>query len=577
MNYSMCPVDKREDPPAPLTPADVVGCRHRAVLRRVKSINTPERMRTLQDLENQIQYLSHHIAEQARRQKILAQLPGSPRRGDKVRPTRIDISPGPNAVEDTLEAMARGIRLITGAVLEEGALSTTVDILLRRDMGHGTDPTLAYAPLVISGHSVARRLRGKQAADCLVIDLSALSLSHGVEVPLRHRALAGDSQRLAMAYTILSVWGVASGDVGLIGRAGAADPERCYIFPGDSLLPGLLTALREPVPHAPSRVKECSYCEYHNHCRAQLLERQDVSLMLPGDRNRALREAGIRTLPQLAEAQRGEQSALAEAWMKGETALRRPLRRWITDTELWGGYQFVMPRRGDLTAQKTGQTPETSAQPMQEQLANVIDIDIDMEAHPQRGTFLWGTFDGAQYVAFGDFSSAGDEGAHVAEFWAWIQARVASAAASGKRLRVWVYAEQGENYWLRHYARKFGGRAYTLADATTVTMPTLDEVNRFIASEQWCDLFRIVNNAVAGTGSLGLKTVAPLAGFQFSQKGVDGRAAITLYEQAIRTARGTAQAARRTLERYNADDCVANSYVRTWLRKGAPGIPQCPH
>lgn len=575
----------RSEQPGPLTPADVVGCRHRAVLRREKNINTAGRMRITQDLDNLVEHLSHRVAAQARRQGILAQLPEHARRGDKVRPTRVDIEPGPNAVEDTLEAMVRGVRLIVGAVLEEGPMSAEVDILLRRDMGHGADPTLAYAPLVISGHSVVRRVKGAQTADCRVIDVSALGLSMGADVPYRHRAVAGEAQRLAMAHTILSAWGFASGDVGLIGRAGTTSPERCYIFPGGSLVPGLLTALSEPVPRVPSRVKECGFCEFHNYCRAQLLERQDVSLMLPGDRNRDVREAGIHTLPELAAADRGEQSALAAAWMNGEVALRRPLKRWITDTELWGGHEFVMPKRGGGSIgggsgdsggaggpTTTGKATGAAAQPMREQLSDVIDIDVDMEAHPQRGTFLWGTFDGSQYVAFGDFSAEGDGGAHVAEFWAWLQARAEAALASGKKVRVWVYAAQGENHWLRYYAREFGGRTYILPDATSVTMPTIDEVNAFIASEVWCDLFRIVKNAVAGTGSLGLKTVAPLAGFEFSQEGVDGRVAVDLFEQAIGSARSTAQAARRTLERYNADDCVANYYVRNWLRNGAPGI-----
>lgn len=541
----------------PLAPSDVVGCRHKAVLRRTEKPPGVTRMRTAEDLAGTIEQLSHRINAWARKQTILQQLPQRPRRGDRVRPTRVDIAPGPNAVEDTLDAMASGARLIIGAQLEEGPLSAEVDILLRRDMGHGADPTLAYAPLVISGHSVVKRVKNTQTADCRVIDIPALGLSRGADVPLRHRAVAGEAQCLAMAHTILHAWGFASGDVGLIGRAGTS-PERCYIFPGDALIPGLLTALAEPVPAAPSRVKQCGVCEFHNHCRAQLLERQDVSLMLPGDRNRDAREAGYNTLPELAEAGWGEVSALASAWMNGEIARRRPLKRWITDTELWGGHAFAMPRQGQ--------------EPMAEQLRDVIDIDVDMEAHPNRGTFLWGTFDGTQYVAFGDFSRGGDEGQHVAEFWAWLRARRAAAERDDKRLRVWVYAAQGENHWLRYYAREYGGRTYLLSDATSVTMPDLAEVNAFIASEEWCDLYRIVKNAVAGTGSLGLKTVAPLAGFEFSQEGVDGKAAVELFEQAVGPAQGAAQAARRTLERYNADDCVANAHVRSWLRAGAPGI-----
>ena len=69
-----------------------------------------------------------------------------------------------------------------------------------------------------------------------------------------------------------------------------------------------------------------------------------------------------------------------------------------------------------------------------------------------------------------------------------------------------------------------------------------------------------------------MKTVAPLAGFHFSQEGVDGKAAVDLFEVAVATGGRTADISRRTLERYNADDCVATRSVRGWLRRGAPGI-----
>lgn len=594
----------------PLQPADVVGCRHRAVLRRrenhlrakavatqsstvegiariaepaddeaptsqivedvnqdstgqvavpsVPSIRMTTRMTTREDLDNQVIHAGYRITADARKLSVFARLPRAPRIGDKLKPTRVDILPGPTAVEDTLEAMASGARLITGAHLEEGALASQVDLLVRRDNGYGADPSLSYAPVVISGHAVARKSKSTQRSDCSVVDLGGLGLSAGVPVPYRHRAVAGEAQKLAMAHVVLESWGFASGDVGLIGHADA-HAERCYFFPGDLLKTGLMTALSEPVPSEPMRVRECAACEFHNHCRAQLLDTLDISLLLPGDRNRTLREEGIDTLPELAAANRGELSAVAQAWLEGETALRRPLKRWITDRELWGGHEFRMPERGQT--------------PMVGELRDVIDIDVDMEAHPQRGTFLWGTFDGNRYIAFEDFSSDGDEGAHVAEFWAWLHARRAAAERAGQRLRVWVYAAQGENHWLRHYARNFGGRVYGLPDGRQVTMPTLAEVNAFIDSDAWSDAFRIVRQALAGTGSLGLKTVAPLAGFQFSQEGVDGRAAVELFEQAIGPDRGAGLAAQRTLERYNADDCVATSHVRAWLRAGAPGIP----
>src|SRR5699024_6066964 len=77
-----------------------------------------------------------------------------------------------------------------------------------------------------------------------------------------------------------------------------------------------------------------------------------------------------------------------------------------------------------------------------------------------------------------------DEGRHVAEMWDWLMWRRERAHAEGRRFLMWVYAKQGELYWLRHYARLYGGQEYDSPSADggqrQVRMPTLAEVNEFI-------------------------------------------------------------------------------------------------
>ncbi|MDN6282503.1 MAG: ribonuclease H-like domain-containing protein [Corynebacterium sp.] len=303
--------------------------------------------------------------------------------------------------------------------------------------------------------------------------------------------------------------------------------------------------------------------------------------MLPGDRGRQWRELGVHTLPDLAAlADRPaelttlpgvnrEDPALAAAWMAGVEFLRRPLRRWITGPDLWCGHAFRMPGHlgdGEL--------------PMAGEIGDAVEIDVDMEAHPSRGTFLWGTFDGSEYRPFTDFSRDGDEGEHVARYWTWLMARRRAAHDSYRVFRTYCYSQQGENHWMRSYATRFGGREY----APGIIMPTLSEVNAFLNSPEWVDVFALVKTALAANGSLGLKSVARLAGFTFSQEDVDGRAAVDLFEIAVGDVDGDADSddgaraeassrARRTLERYNADDCYAPAAVRRWLRLGAPGVP----
>lgn len=555
-----------EDLP-PLSPSDCVGCRHRAVLRRGAKaqrleVQRPEsqrpRLHIPQDLEAYVEAVQHRANAEIRRNLVFQLLPAKPRIGDKLFPSRVDIDPTDRdiAVEQTLEALASGARLITRPVLAEGPFRVELDLLVRADQGKGVDEFMQYIPVAISSHSVARRAKATQLADCRVADINALGLAVPAPTDYRHRAVAGDAQKIAMAHVVLQQWGFAANTVALIGRAGPGKP-RCFFFDAPSVLPGLYAALEEPIPSTPRRIKECRTCEFHNHCRVQLLQAQEISLLLPGDKARTWREKGIETLPQLAAQSSGEQPQLAQAWMDGQVALRRPKNRWFEAPELWGG----APRRvGETAGAATDQR-------------DWVEIDVDMEAHPNRGTFLWGTFDGSRYIGFGDFSRDGDEGLHVAEFWQWLQAQKDQALAEEKNFQVWVYAAQGENYWLRHAAERYGGRSYEVPGTSArVTMPTLAEVNAFITSEHWCDCFSLVKKALAATDSLGLKTVAPLAGFEFSQAGINGKAAVELFEQAIGGSRTTAQAARRKLERYNADDCVATSAVRAWLRRGAPGL-----
>lgn len=541
----------------PLTAADLTGCRHRAVLRHALGWDGP----TNPVAEANVERLAARAGMALRRRAVMDLLPTKARLGDKVAWSRVDVpSQDANAVELTLEAMATGARVITGAVLENPQFKVRVDFLVRMDHNAGFDDRTVYAPVVISSHAVARPAKKKSQADCAIVDVPALGLAKPIPVQWRHRTVAGEGQRAAMAHLILQELGRAAENVGFIGRAGASPKVRCFFYHADIVMPGLLAALSEPIPTFPSRVKECRSCEFHNHCRKQLVDAADISLLLPGDKNRAWRERGINTLPELVAAQAGETSALARAWLQGKTILRRDYSKWVAEPLLWGNQEFVMAGK---------------RMPMQRELENLVEVDVDMEAHPNRGTFLWGTFDGSRYVAFSDFSAHGDEGQHVAEFWEWLQQSQEEAHKQGKLFRAWVYAAQGENHWLRYYARLYGGREYRVEGATgarVITMPSLEEVEDFVASDAWCDIFTVVRKALVSSDSLGLKAVAPLAGFEFSQEGVDGRAAVGLFEKAVGRTGSEAAVARRTLERYNADDCVATSTVRSWLRRGAPGM-----
>lgn len=568
-------------PAPPVTPTDLTGCRRRSVLLRAAAAGRVVPELTASTLADRY---AHRQRSHLRRAAVWDALPQKARLGDRVRLTRTDIVDDGTAEEQTLEALAAGVRLITGARLADGALACDIDLLVRLDEGAGITESTVYLPVTVTAHTVARRTKATASATAVrVVDVAALGLSAPLPAPLRHRSNAADSQKVAVAHVLLDRLGLASGDVGFVG-GGSAGYSRCVVIPADRVLSGLERALATPVPDHPVRVRECGDCEFHNHCRTELVTRSDISLMLPGDRADRWREAGVDTLPALAaladtpgdlddpdrfDGVNREDPALAAAWLAGVEFLRRPLRRWITRPELWCGHTFRMP----------GQLADGEL-PMADELADAVEIDVDMEAHPTRGTFLWGTFDGSEYRPFTDFSRDGDEGEHVARYWTWLMARRRAAHDACRVFRTYCYSQQGENHWMRSYATRYGGREY----APGIVMPTLTEVNAFLNSPEWVDVFALVKNALAANGSLGLKSVAGLAGFTFSQKDVDGRAAVDLFEIAVGEVDGddgsaagaaaeASSRARRTLERYNADDCYAPAAVRRWLRLGAPGVP----
>lgn len=150
--------------------------------------------------------------------------------------------------------------------------------------------------------------------------------------------------------------------------------------------------------------------------------------------------------------------------------------------------------------------------------------------------------------------------------WTWLKQRREAAIAAGKTVGVFCYSSHGENHWLRFSARRFHGRYEGV--------PSEAEVSAFIASGEWQDVFVAVKKQLAGPKGLGLKVVAPAAGFHWDADDVDGETSVHLYREATGDVAGVdLEAAQATLLSYNGDDCRATAAVRRWLAEGAPGVP----
>ncbi len=89
------------------------------------------------------------------------------------------------------------------------------------------------------------------------------------------------------------------------------------------------------------------------------------------------------------------------------------------------------------------------------------------------------------------------------------------------------------------------------------------------------DLLPIVRDQlITGLPSMGLKTVAPLAGFSWRDVDVGGDAAMVRYVEATSSTDESLRAeARQWILDYNEDDVHATAALRAWLDQDAGLLP----
>jgi len=359
----------------------------------------------------------------------------------------------------------------------------------------------AYAPLVMSTH----KLLYPAKAQTKVVATQRVGLSKPVTAELAPRHHTLDGYRVSLADRELARLGHDSGVALVTGQ----DLALCAIIETAPLAAPTDRALATPEPTGPRRVKECEGCRFWFDCKKILEARDDISLFLSGDKARPYMQRGIHTVDALIASG----NRLAAAWRAGVPALRK------------------VPTSAPLFD---------------------VEVDVDMEAYLNHGVYLWGTYDQHTYRPFVTWGELGgeSEARNFAEFWSYLM----DMRASSPSFCAFCYASGGENHWLRTSAKKFAGYP---------GVPPVEEVNAFISSGQWIDVFKLVKSQLVGSNGLGLKVIAPLAGFTWEEEGVDGEESIELYRARERD----------RLLRYNRDDCRATAAVRHWLAQGAPGIP----
>ena len=549
-----------------MTGPDLVGCRYRLVLDRTRGRE--------ESAETESGRRRSELARSHRAQ-VVASLPDP-----------VVIPEGPDADLATLEAIAAGAPLIVGGVLRHErpdgprafagiSEECRVDLLVKLDDAPET-PGPRYMPVAVAPHKLLEPRRGRALA-ARVLPVARLGragvFGRGpragivVDESLKLRHNAADAARVGQAAALLHRLGVSSGLVGGIG----ADATRVVVAEEGPRVAAYRDALRRARaaiyavngeespwevgewPLAPRKVRECRACRWRDFCGERLREMDDISLLLPGNRADRYREEGIHTIRGLARAEwAGEHRHLARLAVSGEPAALR---------------------------ERVPSAPRAD-----------VEIDVDLEAYPGHGAYLWGAWVGGAavddgYVPHVTWAGPGPEGLggaaeaeNFARFWAWLMARRAEARAVGRTFRAYCWASEGENHWLRYSAQRFAGMG-AVAEAPAgaagesgplrvVEVPTVAEVERFIASDEWVDLFRVVKAQLISPAGHGLKVVAPMAGFHWRDEDSDGEASLGFYREAVGLSDGDPAGARAKLLRYNEDDCRATAIVRDWIDGG---------
>lgn len=198
-----------------------------------------------------------------------------------------------------------------------------------------------------------------------------------------------------------------------------------------------------------------------------------------------------------------------------------------------------------------------------------VEIDVDME-NVEEGVYLWGALltdrsqtavTGGGYHPFVTWEPLTLEAQveNFRRFWTWMMELRDETIEAGRTFCAYCYNASAENSYLR-----------TLGAAAGV----LDEVARFIGSDEWVDMLRVFDSQLITEGGSGLKVVAPLAGFSWDVEDPGGAESMLRYEVAVDTQDELErEAARDWLLTYNRGDVEATLAIREWL-EDAPSIPR---
>lgn len=525
--------------PGPLLDAGVLtGCRHRVGLDHDPAAVRPDGVEDPGVAQRRVGAVD---ARARVRERLRAEAARSGRRWVDVTGTGVR-----ERVSATVAALGSDADRIWGATLPadlDAGRRGAVELLVRSGAG-------GWIPVLVTNHRVS-----DPGSGALTTDLHRWAPA--VDETRAARRHPRDQLRLAQAHRLLQHCGAA--DEAAVGGVIGLDADCILVHeldaptwaPTPNAAPhSTLTELdlrfadRRAVADGvlathPRRVAECRTCPWWPRCSAALTAGHDVSLVVQGTQLDVLGAVGVSTIDTLAAWEGPE----PDAWRGGDFADAVVLARaWLAGAPL--------VRRGQVRLRRAD-----------------VEVDVDMESHLEDGAYLWGTLltergRSAGYLPFVTWEPlpCADEARSFAEFWAWLSAVRADAVARGLTFAAYCYSEAAENRWMLGSTLRFAGVA---------GIPTRAEVQSFLDSDDWVDVYATVARDFLCPNGRGLKKIAPVAGFTWRDADAGGEASMGWYRRAVGLDGPVEVDQRQRLLDYNGDDVMATKVLREWMTSSA--------
>ena len=437
---------------------------------------------------------------------------------------------GSDAVGDTLRALSAGPPLIVGGRLAsaDGSRVGAPDLLVRLSSG--------YAPIEIKRH----RVRLDKGIPAATSDVTTLTTIDDIGVRFRSRRRR-DLLQAEHYRRLLAEVGYAS-DEPLLGVIGNDEPLACtwvdatqgensissdydaFVVRAEDTVAHGITHPDTPLEGAWLR-GECSRCDWHDHCLADLERRDDVTVLRDVDAGvRSLLAAGgVRTVADVAALDPSDERLPA-----GTTVLQARARR-----------------AGGLLRADTGPAPMDLP-------GAEIEVDLDIE-----------TTDGRTYLAGLLITTGGVSRYEPIAEWSDTPAgkgRVLRALfdqlASWSRVGAIVY------HWTDYERRMLGNAAAEHGGS----------IEGFESVDDWFDAHAVdlcawSRDHLVSPDGYSLKIIAPLCGFAWRDDDPGGLQSEIWFERLL----AGEESMRDRLLTYNEDDVVAQLAVRHWVRSHDTG------